>query len=90
VPPHLKDAHYAGARKAGFGADYKYPHDCDGGFVPQEYLPGPPKQYYAPKNAGYEKNIRRYLQSLRTLIDSDETCGNAGTHRNQGSVNGEG
>jgi putative ATPase len=80
VPPHLKDSHYAAAKKAGFGRDYKYPHDYEQGFVVQEYLPGTPKQYYAPKDTGYEKTIRHYLQRLQTLIDSggkrDASTGN--------------
>ena len=71
VPKHLKDSHYPAAKKAGFGADYKYPHDFEAGFVPQEYLPGrTKKKYYRPKDAGYEKNIKCYLQKLQTLINS--------------------
>jgi len=90
VPLHLKDSHYAAAKKAGFGAEYKYPHDFEGGFVAQEYLPGPPKQFYVPKNAGYEKNIRRYLQSLRSMVKDDKMFGNRGSRGPQGSVDGEG
>ncbi len=70
VPPHLKDSHYAAAKKAGFGRDYKYPHDYEHGFVAQEYLPGAPKQYYLPKDVGHEKTMGRYLQGLRTLINN--------------------
>ncbi len=69
VPSHLKDAHYSAAKKAGFGAGYKYPHDYEDGFVAQEYLPGSPKHYYVPKNLGHEKTISQYLQKLRRLID---------------------
>ena len=90
VPPHLKDAHYAAASKAGFGVDYKYPHDSESGFVRQEYLPGPPKNYYVPKDAGYEKNIRSHLQRLRRLIDSGQVPENANPNDNQGSAHGEG
>ena len=69
VPKHLKDSHYAAAKKAGFGVDYKYPHNFRDGFVPQEYLPaGVKKKYYIPKDVGYEKNIQRYLQKLQSLI----------------------
>jgi len=69
VPKHLKDSHYPAAKKAGFGADYKYPHDFKDGFVPQQYLPGgAERKYYKPKEIGYEKNIKRYLQKLQTLI----------------------
>ena len=27
IPDHLKDAHYAGAKKLGRGVEYKYPHN---------------------------------------------------------------
>ncbi len=74
VPKHLKDSHYSAAKKAGFGADYKYPHNFKGGFVPQEYLPGAKKgNYYQPKEIGYEKNIKHYLQKLQTLIKSSRS-----------------
>ncbi len=76
VPKHLKDSHYPAAKKAGFGADYKYPHDFKDGFVPQEYLPAAmKKKYYKPKEIGYEKNIKRYLQKLQTLIQNSKPDG---------------
>ena len=74
VPKHLKDSHYAAAKKAGFGADYQYPHDFKDGFVVQEYLPAEAaKKYYRPKDAGLEKNIGRYLQTLENLIEKSRT-----------------
>ena len=73
VPKHLKDSHYAAAKKLGFGVDYKYPHNFKGGFVPQEYLPASmKKKYYVPKESGCEKNIKRYLQKLQSLIQNGE------------------
>jgi putative ATPase len=78
VPMHLKDSHYAAAKKVGFGVDYKYPHSYKDGFVPQQYLPeGVRKKYYTPKGIGYEKNIKEYLQKLQTLLQN--------TKQNQGS-----
>ena len=75
VPKHLKDSHYPAAKKAGFGADYKYPHNYKDGFVPQEYLPDAVrKKYYQPKEAGCEKNIKHYLQKLETLIQSSKVA----------------
>ena len=74
VPKHLKDSHYPAAKKMGYGADYKYPHDFKDGFVPQEYLPGPHKKYYVPKNAGFEKNINYYLQKLQSLIQNSKSA----------------
>jgi putative ATPase len=76
VPKHLKDSHYSGAKKLGYGADYKYPHSFKDGFVPQEYLPAAlEKKYYKPKEIGYEKDIRRYLEKLRTLIEQSKRLG---------------
>ena len=73
VPKHLKDSHYAAAKRLGFGAEYKYPHDFKDGFVPQDYLPTEMrKKYYSPKDLGYEKNIKRYLQKLQTLIQNSK------------------
>ncbi|MBN2020088.1 MAG: replication-associated recombination protein A [Sedimentisphaerales bacterium] len=73
VPKHLKDSHYRAAKKMGFGAEYKYPHDFEEGFVAQEYLPGlAKKNYYRPSGRGYEKNIRAYLQKLEILIKESE------------------
>lgn len=70
VPKHLKDSHYKGAQKEGFGAEYKYPHNFKGGYVVQEYLPAAgKKKYYSPKDVGYEKNIKDYLQKLQILIE---------------------
>ncbi len=69
VPKHLKDSHYQAAKKAGIGADYKYPHNYKDGFVVQDYLPdGIKEKYYAPKESGAEKNILLYLQKLQELI----------------------
>lgn len=39
VPDHLKNASSALAKDLGHGKGYFYPHDYQGGFVPQEYLP---------------------------------------------------
>lgn len=92
VPPHLKDSHYPAARQAGSGVGYRYPHDSKGGFVPQEYLPGPPKTYYVPKDAGHEKNVLLHLQKLRSLTKNDRVSqnANANANDNQGPAHGEG
>jgi putative ATPase len=39
IPPQLKDAHYQGAKQFGHGVLYKYPHDYDNHYTPQQYLP---------------------------------------------------
>ena len=37
VPPHLRDAHYAGAKALGHGQGYQYPHDTPEGVARQTY-----------------------------------------------------
>ncbi len=90
VPPHLKDSHYAAAKKAGIGAEYQYPHDAPDGFVVQEYLPGSPKRYYEPKNAGYEKTIGQYLQELRRLVESTKAVERTASNETLRPMDGQG
>ena len=67
VPDHLKDAHYKGAKELGRGIDYKYPHDYENGWVPQQYLPNKlkNKQYYQPKKTGkFEQALALVYEKL--------------------------
>jgi putative ATPase len=41
VPAHLRDSHYAGAKRLQHGKGYRYPHDFPGGVVEQQYAPDP-------------------------------------------------
>lgn len=63
VPAHLKDTHYRGAKQLGHGKGYKYPHDYENGFVPQQYLPDNLKRktFYRPTERGYEKTVAKRL-----------------------------
>ncbi len=67
VPAHLKDTHYKGASKLGYGG-YKYPHSF-GGYVKQQYLPDnlykEGVKYYNPTENGSEASFKRYLESLQ-------------------------
>ena len=67
VPNHLRDASYKGASKLGRGSGYRYAHDYPGHYVKQQYLPDElmGTVFYEPTENGYEKNIRKYLESLR-------------------------
>jgi putative ATPase len=67
VPVHLRDTSYKGAKSLGNGKGYKYPHDFDRHYTPQQYLPDNLKDrvYYKPSDEGYEKKIketRRYMR----------------------------
>jgi putative ATPase len=79
VPQHLRDAHYKGAKKLGHGEGYKYAHDYEGHFVPQDYL-GTEKRYYEPTDQGVEKKIKERVEKWRALVaqskvQSPETTG---------------
>jgi putative ATPase len=60
VPRHLRDGHYAGAKKLGNAAEYQYAHDSPTGFVDQDYL-GVDKTYYTPTQRGHEQRISQFL-----------------------------
>lgn len=67
IPLHLKDAHYQGAKKLGRGVDYLYPHDYEGGWVAQQYLPDKIKNkvYYHPKdNSKFEKAMKTIYENI--------------------------
>jgi putative ATPase len=70
VPPHLRDAHYFGAKKLGSGKGYRYPHDDDLGVVAQQYPPDELRDahYYTPTEHGNEREIAARLAKLRAII----------------------
>jgi putative ATPase len=67
VPEHLRDSHYSGAKKMGHGEGYKYAHDFEGHFVPQDYL-GADKIYYEPTEQGVEKKIKERVEKWRAAL----------------------
>ncbi|MBK5247736.1 MAG: replication-associated recombination protein A, partial [Peptostreptococcaceae bacterium] len=70
MPDHLKDSHYAGAKKRGLGIGYKYPHSF-GGYVRQQYLPDnlfkEGRKYYEPTENGSEAAFKKFLEGLKKL-----------------------
>ncbi len=69
VPSHLRDGSYPGAYKLGNGIGYKYPHDYEGAYIPQQYLPDEfvDKRYYEPTENGYEKEIKKRLSNNKGI-----------------------
>lgn len=59
IPPHIKPT----------SEDYKYPHDYKGAYIVQQYLPNKlkNKQYYHPKDIGYEKQIKEIYDRLQRI-----------------------
>ena len=73
VPGHLRDAHYAGAKKLGHGKGYRYSHDSELGVVQQQYLPDELRgtRYYTPTEHGNERDVKARLEKLRRIIRGD-------------------
>ncbi len=63
VPPYLK----ASGNERKF---YKYPHDYDGHFVRQKYLPKSVK-FYNPVDIGREKEIKKRYERIREILEDE-------------------
>jgi len=70
VPPHLRDAHYAGAKDYGHGVGYQYAHDAEHGVAAQQYLPDElaGARYYRPTGHGNESSLAERLELLEQLL----------------------
>jgi putative ATPase len=66
VPIHLMDAS-RDARGLGHGQGYDYPHDHEGHWTPQQYLPDNVigKKFYQPSDQGYESQVKDLLRRWR-------------------------
>jgi len=74
VPDHLRDGHYASAKKLGRGVGYQYPHDFPDGYAAQSYMPSEfAKQYYRPSGRGIEKQMEEYLRRIRQILDNSNS-----------------
>ncbi len=70
VPAHLMDAN-RDAKGFGHGKGYLYPHEFEGHFIPQQYLPTSVlgSHFYKPSEEGYEKQIAERVQRWRKAQD---------------------
>lgn len=69
VPSHLRDSHYADAKKMGVSG-YKYAHNYPHHIVTQTYLPASlvGNQYYHPTDNGYEDLVSKRLHTIRGIL----------------------
>jgi putative ATPase len=67
VPLHIRNAPTRLMKDMGFARGYQYPHDFEGNYVPDEYLPDALRgsRFYEPKDSGHEKTIRERLAEWR-------------------------
>ncbi|RME28949.1 MAG: replication-associated recombination protein A, partial [Deltaproteobacteria bacterium] len=68
VPMKLRNAPTKLMKDLGYGRQYRYPHDFEGNYVPEDYLPEQlaGRRYYTPSQNGYERTIARRLERLRS------------------------
>ncbi|HTP01622.1 MAG TPA: AAA family ATPase [Anaerolineales bacterium] len=66
VPRHLMDTNRDG-EAMGHGKDYVYPHEFEGHFIPQQYLPRRllGTYFYKPSEQGYETQVANRLEMWR-------------------------
>ena len=77
VPIHLMDAH-RDAKGLGHGAGYDYPHDHEGHWTVQQYLPNDVvgTAFYKPSDQGYEaqvqERVRRWREAQNKVLSEQQ------------------
>jgi putative ATPase len=66
VPLHIRNAPTGFMKRMGYGKNYKYAHDYEGGFTEQEFLPEALSgtAFYEPGATPREDELRKYLRGL--------------------------
>lgn len=62
-PAHILNAPTKLMKNLGYGKNYQYDHDAEGGFSGQNYFPDAMarQNFYAPKDTGFEREIQKRL-----------------------------
>jgi putative ATPase len=70
VPKPLRSSNHSGAKGAGAGVGYLYPHDDPKAVVSQRYLSDKTlnRSYYVPKEIGAERDLVERWTKLRSII----------------------
>jgi putative ATPase len=66
VPVHLRNAPTKLMKELGYGKEYLYPHDYEGGWVDQSYWPEEvsPQRFYHPVERGFEAEMAERRRAL--------------------------
>ncbi|WP_300610376.1 replication-associated recombination protein A [Trebonia sp.] len=86
VPAHLRDAHYAGAKRLGHGDGYVYPHDLPEGIAAQQYAPDvvTGRTYYEPTDHGMENRFSERSRLIREILRAESGGGPGGGDASEG------
>ncbi|MCB9532069.1 MAG: replication-associated recombination protein A [Myxococcales bacterium] len=73
VPQRLVNASTSMMKTMGYGRGYRYPHNFEGNYVPERYLPDRIRDhvYYEPSDQGYEQVIRERMSKWRDSSGSE-------------------
>jgi putative ATPase len=73
-PLHIRNAPTKLMKELGYGAGYKYAHEYEEGYVPQDYLPKAllGARWYDPTEFGFEKDIKRRIEWWEALKQKAE------------------
>jgi putative ATPase len=66
VPAKLRPASGSASKALGHGESYKYPHDFEGAYVPEDYLPDAlvGQRIYEPGDSGFERELAARMAEL--------------------------
>jgi putative ATPase len=81
VPLHLRNAPTRLMKSLGYGGGYKYPHNFEGHYVPEDYLPEAlrTRRFYTPSRNGEEAELtERYEAIQRQLAERSREPGEEG------------
>jgi putative ATPase len=67
VPAKLRNASTALAKTMGHGDGYRYPHDFEGAYVPEDYLPDAllGQTFFEPSTSGFERELGDRLRARK-------------------------
>ncbi|MFL5354567.1 replication-associated recombination protein A [Archangium sp.] len=74
VPLHLRNAPTKLMKSLGYGAGYKYPHNFEGHYVPEDYLPEALRgqRFYQPTQNGLEKELSERYEEIQRQLEGRE------------------
>ncbi len=68
VPMHLRNAPTKLMKSLGYGGGYQYPHDFEGNYVVENYLPEGlrAERFFEPSGSGYEQKHKERIETIRS------------------------